>query len=99
MAPSHGSVKMPCNQSDSNRQFILFSDFDVSASERSEGVVSCSTVVRSDFTHGHYVFFFFWDGLHVQHEVEVKGGCGRQRDHSAAVFTSDEEISNAAYLS
>lgn len=35
----------------------------------------------------------------MQHEVEVKGGCGHHRDHSAAVFSSDEEISNAAYFS
>lgn len=74
----------------------------MSASERSEGVVSCPTVVHSDFAHSHYglgFFFPFWDGLHMQHKVTVKGGCGCQRDHSAAVFTSDEEISNAAYFS
>lgn len=49
----------------------------MSASERGEGVVSCATVVCSNFAHSYYGLFFFfpfWDGLHVQRKVTVKGG-------------------------
>lgn len=74
---------------------------------RRREAIESPTVLRLSAAISHVVitgfssspFFSFWDGLHVQHEVEVKEGCGCQRDHSAAVFTSDEEISSAAYFS
>lgn len=67
MASSHCSLKTPCNQSGSNRQFILFATLTcVGVGEkRGSRLPSCGCPQQG--AGG-------WFGLHVLHEVEVIGG-------------------------